>query len=53
MNLSNVAAVSVDEKHYKTRGKNRWMYKAVCLKSKFIIVVHYFGDKLGYGATNF
>ena len=48
-----MAAVSVDEKHYKTRGKDRWMYKAICLQSRFIIAVHHFGDKLGYDATNF
>ena len=53
LKLSNVAAVSVDEKHYKTRGKDRWMYKAICLKSRFIIAVHHFGDKLVYDATNF
>ena len=53
MKLVNVAAVSIDEKHYKTRGKNRWMYKAIYLKSRFIIAVHHFGDKIGYDATNF
>ena len=29
------------------------MYKAICLKSRFIIAVHHFGDKLGYDTTNF
>ena len=53
LKLSDVAAASVDEKRYKTRGKNRWMYKAICLKSRFVIAVHHFGDKLGYDTTNF
>ena len=53
LKISNVVAVSVDEKHYKTRSKDRRMYKAICLKSRFIIAVHYFGDNLGYDATNF
>ena len=53
LKLSNVAAISVYEKHYKTRGKNRCMYRTICLKSRLIIAVHHFGDKLGYDATNF
>lgn len=46
-------AVSVDEKFYKSRGERRWVYTAICLKSRFVAAVHHFGDRPGHDATGF
>ena len=40
------AAVSVDEKHYKPRGKSRWAAGAVRVKTRFIIASEHWPDKM-------
>ena len=44
-------AVSVDEKHYKSRGKSRWMARAVRVKTRFIMASEHWPDKLNHDAT--
>ena len=46
-------AIAVDEKFYKSKGEERYVYTAVCLKSRFTIAVHHDSNKLGYDATDF
>ena len=53
LTIADATAVSVDEKCYTTDGKKRWMYKAICIRSRFVIAVQHSGDKLGYDATDF
>ena len=44
-------AVSVDEKHYKSRGKPRWMARAICMATRFILASDHWPDKLNHDAT--
>ena len=44
-------AVSVDEKHYKSRGKSRWMARAVRVKTRFIMASEHWPDKLNHDAA--
>ena len=44
-------AVSVDEKHYKSRGKARWLARAMCMATRFIVASDHWPDKLNHDAT--
>ena len=50
-------AVSVDEKHYKSRGKPRWMARAMCMTramcmaTRFILASDHWPDKLNHDAA--
>ena len=44
-------AVSVDEKHYKSRGKFRWMVRAMCMTARSILASYHWSDKLNHGAA--
>ena len=44
-------AVSVDEKHYKPGGKPRWMARAICMATRFILASDHWPDKLNHDAT--
>ena len=44
-------AVSVDEKHYKSRGKDRWVARAMCMATRFILASDHWPDKLNHDAT--
>ena len=44
-------AVSVDEKHYKSMGKPRWMARAMCMATRFILASDHWPDKLNHDAT--
>ena len=44
-------AVSVDEKHYKPGGKPRWMARAMCMATRFILASDHWPDKLNHDAT--
>ena len=46
-------AISVDEKHYKSKDKARWMARAICMATHFILVSDHWPDKLNYDATHF
>ena len=44
-------AVSVDEKYYRSKGKPRWMARAVCVSTRFILASDHWPDKLNHDAT--
>ena len=43
-------AATVDEKHFKSRGKGRWFFYTRCLKTRFILSSRTAADKLNYKA---
>ena len=46
-----IGAMSVDEKHFKARGKGRWLFETICVRSRYIISHDTTHDKLNYDAT--
>ena len=46
-------AVSVDEKHYRSKGRARWMARAMCMATRFILASDHWPDKLNHDATRF
>ena len=44
-------AVSVDEKHYKSKGKARWMARGMCMATRYILATDHWPDKLNHDAT--
>ena len=46
-------AVSVDEKHYKSKDGARWMARAMCMATRLILAGDHRPDKLNYDATCF
>lgn len=42
---------STDELHFKTKGKGKWLYKILDMKSKFILATNSSYTKHGYNAT--
>lgn len=44
-------AVSVDEKHYKSKGKARWLARAMCMATRFIVASDHWLDKLNQDAA--
>ena len=46
-------AVSVDEKHYKSKGRARWMARAMCMATRLIPASDHRPDKLNCDAARF
>ena len=46
-----IGAMSVDEKHFKTQGKGRYLFETICVRSRYIISHDTTHDKLNYDAT--
>ena len=46
-----IGAMSVDEKHFKSRGKSRYMFETISVRSRYILSHDTAHDKLNYDAT--
>ena len=48
LEISGGDAISVDEKHYKSKGKARWLARMICMSSRFIISSEHWPDNLNH-----